>query len=84
MSNFPAFQCSGEWRGRHWCIVKKSIMRKTLTIFCISMPRASNRKRAGQEKEQNELSAIYPHNQLLPKLCKSFYVNRKCKWNING
>jgi hypothetical protein len=35
MSNLPACRCSGEWRGRHWCMVKKSIMRKTLTIFYI-------------------------------------------------
>jgi hypothetical protein len=50
---------------------EKVLKSNTLTTF-ISMPRASNRKRARkrarQEKEQNELPTIYPHDQLLPEL----------------
>jgi len=45
--------------------------------MCLSMPRACNRMRAGQEKEQNEPSAIYPHNQVLSKL--GFFLFFLCK-----
>ena len=82
MSNFPAFRCSGEWRGRHWCMVKNSIMRKTLTIFYI-YAEGEQQEESGTGEGAKRAIGNLPSQPVVTKV-KSFYVNWKCKWNSNG